>query len=192
MVHLVYLHGFLSSPFSKKAQDTAVWMAEQGLADYFHCPEIPMEPKAATEALLAARAKLGGEPVCYIGSSLGGYLATWLVEEYGDRAVLINPAVHPYILLKQYVGPQHNYYTGEIHQIDERYADDLHALERAVSDPSRYWLLTQTGDEVLDYREAVTKYRGSRQDVIEGGDHAFQDYGRWLPAIWAFAQESHA
>ncbi|TJZ77578.1 YqiA/YcfP family alpha/beta fold hydrolase [Chitiniphilus eburneus] len=189
MVHLLYLHGFLSSPFSKKAQETAVWMAEQGFSDYFHCPDIPMEPRAAADALLHALDRLKGEPTCFIGSSLGGYLATWLVEEYGGRAVLVNPAAHPYELLRQYVGPQHNYYTGETHVIDASYADDLRELNREIAQPDRYWLLLQTGDEVLDYREALDKYAGSRHTVIEGGDHSFQDYTRWLPAIWDFAQE---
>ncbi|GAB7128533.1 YqiA/YcfP family alpha/beta fold hydrolase [Amantichitinum ursilacus] len=189
MVHLMYLHGFLSSPFSQKAQDTAVWMAEQSLADYFHCPQIPMEPVAAGRVIQASIDKLGGEPVCFIGSSLGGYFANWAVEEGGGRAVLINPAVRPYELLRHYIGPQRNYQTGEIHHIDVGYGDQLRKYERPVSKPDQYWLMVQTGDTTLDYREAVERYPLSRQTVIEGGDHSFQNYVDWLPRIWEFAQE---
>ncbi|MBM3117644.1 YqiA/YcfP family alpha/beta fold hydrolase [Jeongeupia naejangsanensis] len=187
-VHLVYLHGFLSSPFSQKAQDTAVWMAEQRLADYFHCPQLPMAPEGAREALESAITRLHGAPFCLIGSSLGGYFATWAAEEYGSRAILVNPAIRPYELLKDHLGPQRNYQTGEYHVIDASFAPTLKSLERDVSDPRRYWLLAQTGDEVLDYREAVDKYAGCRQTVIDGGDHSFQNYPDWLPAIWDFAQ----
>ncbi|WP_432723334.1 hypothetical protein R0381_001163 [Jeongeupia wiesaeckerbachi] len=187
-VHLVYLHGFLSSPFSQKAQDTAVWMAEQRLADYFHCPQLPMAPQAACDAIDASIARLRGAPFCLIGSSLGGYLATWAAEEFGTRAILINPAVKPYELLNKHLGPQRNYQTGEYHVIDASFAPTLKSLERGISDPRRYWLLAQTGDEVLDYREAVDKYAGCRQTVIDGGDHGFQNYPDWLPAIWDFAQ----
>ncbi|WP_184101377.1 YqiA/YcfP family alpha/beta fold hydrolase [Silvimonas terrae] len=188
MVHLMYLHGFLSSPFSHKANETAVWMAEHGYSDYFHCPQIPMEPYEAVTEIRLAIDKLHGEPVCFIGSSLGGYFATWAVEEFGGKAVLVNPAVHPYVLINQYVGAQRNYQTGEIHQIDAVFGEHLKTFERTISDPERYWLMVQTGDETLDYREAVQKYAGSAQTVIEGGDHSFQRYGDYLPQIWNFAQ----
>ncbi|SMC29745.1 hypothetical protein SAMN02745857_04085 [Andreprevotia lacus DSM 23236] len=187
--HLIYLHGFLSSPFSQKAQDTAVWMAEQQLADYLHCPQLPMEPLACGELIRHEVEKLRGEKLCFIGSSLGGYFATWAVEEFGGKAVLINPAVRPYEELANHIGPQRNYQTGELYQIDLSFADTLRLYERVPTDLSRYWLLTQTGDEVLDYRHAVAKFAGSRQDVEEGGDHGFQNFARWLPAIWAFAQD---
>ncbi|KAF0811491.1 hypothetical protein IGB42_04022 [Andreprevotia sp. IGB-42] len=188
--HLIYLHGFLSSPFSQKAQDTAVWMAEQHLADYFHCPQLPMEPLACGELIREEVDKLRGEQLFFIGSSLGGYFAAWAVEEFGGRAVLINPAVRPYEELARHVGPQRNYQTGELYQIDLSYADTLKLYEREISDPSRYWLLAQTGDEILDYRLAVAKFAGSRQNIEEGGDHSFQHFPRWLPAIWEFAQET--
>ncbi|MDR3429735.1 YqiA/YcfP family alpha/beta fold hydrolase [Silvimonas sp.] len=188
MVHLMYLHGFLSSPFSQKANESAVWMAERGYSDYFHCPQLPMEPYEAGKEIQAALERLHGEQVCFIGSSLGGYFANWAVEEFGGKAVLVNPAVHPYIMIKQYVGQQRNYQTGEIHMIDAAFGEHLKTYERSVSDPSRYWLMVQTGDETLDYRESVTKYAGCAQTVIEGGDHSFQGFGEYLPLVWDFAQ----
>ncbi|WP_084187527.1 YqiA/YcfP family alpha/beta fold hydrolase [Andreprevotia chitinilytica] len=188
--HLVYLHGFLSSPFSQKAQDIAVWMAEQHLADYFHCPQLPMEPVAAGQLIRETVEKLQGERICFVGSSLGGYFATWAVEEFGGRAVLINPAVKPYEQLKHYIGPQRNYQTGELYSIEPGFADALRAYDRVPTDPSRYWLLTQTDDEVLDYREAVTKFAACRQTIEPGGNHGFVDFPRWLPEIWAFANQT--
>jgi uncharacterized protein len=186
MTTLIYLHGFLSSPLSQKAQDTAAWMAQQGLAAHYLCPSIPMEPQAAAQMLTDLLAPLNGD-FCLIGSSLGGFFATWAVEQFGGRAVLINPAVRPYALMDQYLGEQKNYQTGEIHYIDASFADKLCQLERKSSDASRYWLLAQTGDEVLDYRDAVQWYAGSRQTIVPDGDHSFIGYSDYLPAIWAFA-----
>ena len=132
--------------------------------------------------------RLAGKPVCVVGSSLGGFYATWAAETFGCRAVLLNPAVRPYEFVKDYTGPQRNYVTGEVQIVDASLADDLRAMERRPSRPSDYWLLVQTGDETLNYREAVRFYTGCRQTVIEGGEHGFSGYAEKLPQIWDFAQ----
>jgi uncharacterized protein len=124
--------------------------------------------------------------VSLIGSSLGGYYATWLAEKHGVRAVLVNPAVRPYELLAQYVGPQTNLYTGAHDVLTAGDIDALRALEVDRITPNRYLLMVQTGDEVLDYRAAVERYRGAEQQVIEGGDHGFSDFGEHLDAALAF------
>ena len=186
--HIVYLHGFLSSPLSEKAQQTGHWMAAQGLADHYHCPALPMSPRECATVIEQKIRELDGEKICMVGSSLGGFLATWAVEEFGlERAVLVNPAVRPYALIRQYLGPQQNYQTGEIHDIKAEYADDLLAFERAPSNTEGYWLLLQTADEVLDYRQAVDFYRGCHQSIEDGGNHSFVAYADWLPRIWEFA-----
>lgn len=186
--HLVYLHGFLSSPASKKARETADWMNEQGLAAQFHCPELPPTPLAVAKRLEQLFARLAGETICIVGSSLGGFYATWAAEEFGCRAVLLNPAVRPYDLLKDYIGPQRNYQTGEVQLVEAGFADDLRALERQPSRAENYWLLVQTGDETLDYRAAVAFYHGCRQSITIGGDHSYVGYADMLPHIWNFAR----
>ncbi|WP_273429362.1 YqiA/YcfP family alpha/beta fold hydrolase [Chitinibacter tainanensis] len=191
MTTLIYLHGFLSSPLSEKAQQTQAWMQAQGLAEQYLCPQLPMNPQQAIAQLRELLAPLAGD-FCLIGSSLGGFFATWAIEEYGGRAVLINPAVQPYTLIEQYLGPQQNYQTGEIHIIDASFALELRHYERRPSQAQRYWLLSQTGDEVLDYRHAVDYYQGCRQTILPGGDHGFIGYADWLPAIWAFANGTAA
>jgi predicted esterase YcpF (UPF0227 family) len=186
MTTLVYLHGFLSSPLSEKAQQTIAWMNENGLEKQLLCPQIPMHPQAAGELLQSIFAPLAGD-FCAVGSSLGGFFATWAAEEFGGRAVLINPAVKPYALIDRYLGPQQNYQTGEIHQIDSSFAIELHQFERRPTQLQRYWLLTQTGDEVLAYQDAVDYYQGCLQTILPGGDHSFIGFAQWLPEIWAFA-----
>ena len=123
-----------------------------------------------------------------VGSSLGGFYATWLAERYDANAIMINPSVQPFTDLERYLGSQHNLYTGEEYELTREHFAELAALRIGrITRPERYLLLTQTGDEVLDWREAVAYYGGAWQFVQGGGDHAFQDFESQIPAILRFA-----
>ena len=187
---IVYLHGFRSAPASIKARALGARMAERGLADRFWCEQLPVSPRAAIALAEAeiARARAAGLTPSVVGSSLGGYYATWLAERHGLRAVLVNPAVVAPLSLEAYVGTQTNLYTGESFDFTREHIDELRTLEvPAITRPERYWLLAETGDEVLDYRHAVQKYAGARQTVLEGGDHGFSRWNDYLDAVIAFA-----
>ena len=186
---LIYLHGFRSSPASAKATQLrqAVDALPSAMRPVLHIPDLQRSPLAAI-AQVAAVIEGAAEPVALIGSSLGGYYATHLAERYGTRAVCINPAVRPYVDLQPYLGVQTNLYTGEPFDVTVAHFDELRALRvEQLSAPERFFLLVETADEVLDYREAVAYYAGAWQYVRGGGDHAFQDYVNQLPAILRFA-----
>ncbi len=173
---IVYLHGFRSSPASQKAQTLARRMAERGLAELFWCEQLPFAPLQAIELAEQAIAAAPSRPTL-VGSSLGGYYATWLAEKHDLKAVLINP-----------VGSHTNLYTGERFEFTPGHVDDLRRIEvGTIRKPERFWLLVETADEVLDYRQAVLKYAGARQTVIEGGDHSFRHFGEFLDGILEFA-----
>jgi len=121
-----------------------------------------------------------------VGSSLGGYYASWLAEKYDLRAVLINPAVQAPTLLEGLIGRHANFHTGETFEFTAAHAEQLRALSPATVNPSRYLLLVETGDEVLDYRLAVEHYAGCRQIVLAGGDHSFTRFPDLLPQIIEF------
>ena len=185
---LVYIHGFNSSALSFKAGLVGSRMEALGRAADFVCPELthrPADAIAALEAIVGARLR-GTRDVALIGSSLGGYYATWLAETFGVRAVLVNPAVRPYELLKEAIGPQTNLYTGAKYEFTAAHLDELRALEVPHITPQRYLLIVRTGDEVLDYRQAVERYRGCEAIVEEGGDHGFSDFDRYLDRALAF------
>jgi uncharacterized protein len=180
---IVYLHGFNSSPQSHKAQVMGRYMQERGLGDRFACPALP--PLAAdaireSEALLAPN-------VCFVGSSLGGFYATYLAEKHAARAVLINPAIDPHVGLRAYLGPQRNLYTGEPYDLTDAHLREWEKLYVPRISPQRYLLIVETGDEVLDYRQAVERYAGADQLVIPGGDHSLQSFPQHLPRILRFA-----
>jgi uncharacterized protein len=180
---IVYLHGFNSSPRSHKAMLLQRYMEERGLAGQYACPALP---PLAREALARIEPLL--DPVtCLVGSSLGGFYATWLAEKHGLKAVLINPAIEPHVGLKAYLGPQQNLYTGEPYILTEAHLRDWGAIYASQVTPSRYLLLVETGDEVLDYRRALERYAGCEQVVIEGGDHSLRSFPEHLPRILRFA-----
>ena len=118
---------------------------------------------------------------------MGGFLSNWLVEQYGGKAVLINPAVAPYSLMADYLGPHVNPYTQERFEVTADHIALLRAMEpESVADATAYKVLLQTGDETLDYRLAEQRYTGSDLCIEEGGDHSFQGFERHLPAIFRF------
>ena len=142
---------------------------------------------APAEAMALLCAAVEKNPhAALIGSSLGGYYATYLAERYALRAVLVNPAVKPHALLRNHLGPQKNLYTGASYELTAQHVTELEALDTATIAPARYLLLTRTGDEVLDYRDAVEKYSGAMQRVIPGGDHGFGDFADYLDEALAF------
>jgi predicted esterase YcpF (UPF0227 family) len=181
---ILYLHGFNSSPQSHKAQVMGRYMAERGMAAEYACPALP--PLAA-DAIREIE-KLLRRPACLVGSSLGGFYATYLAEKHDARAVLINPAIEPHVGLRAYLGPQQNLHTGEPYVLTEAHLRECEKLYVPHINPRRYLLLVETGDEVLDYRHAVARYAGAEQVVIPGGDHSLQSFPQHLPRILEFCR----
>lgn len=181
---LIYIHGFNSAPASFKARLIGERMRTLGREHEYLVPALPHRPAEAMDLLCELLDKHPGAAL--VGSSLGGYYATYLAERFAVRAVLVNPAVGPYNLLRNHLGPQKNLYTGAEYELTAQHIAELEALETAVVTPERYLLLTRTGDEVLDYRDGVEKYRGARQHVIPGGDHGFDDFENYLDETLAF------
>jgi hypothetical protein len=180
---LIYIHGFNSSPASAKAKLVKARLEALGRGAEFVAPAVPPSPAQAADVLDALALRHRGAAL--IGSSLGGYYATWLAEKHAMKAVLLNPAVRPYELLAPMVGLQKRFHTGEEYVFTSGHVAELRALEVERISPSRYLLVVTTGDEVLDYRWAVERYRGCRQIVIEGGDHGLSDFGNYLDAVLA-------
>ena len=182
---IVYLHGFNSSPQSHKAQVLGKYMAERGRAAEYACPALP--PLAGDAIREIEKLKLDAG-TCFLGSSLGGFYATYLAEKHGARAVLINPAIEPHVGLRAFLGPQKNLHTGEPYELTQAHLREWEKLYVPRITPQRYLLLVETGDEVLDYRHAVARYAGAEQVVVHGGDHSLQSFPRHLPRILEFSR----
>ncbi len=186
MINILYMHGFNSSPQSMKAELTRKYFAKNYPQVNFYCPQIASSPNAAMAQLESLIAFAPEEPWLLVGSSLGGYFATYLAEKYQRPAVLINPAVKPFDLMHEYLGEQVNPYTQERYQVTEQHIAELKAVEEKNISKNNYLVMVQTGDEVLDYQQAVEKYRHCQLVIQQGGDHSFIDYENVLPSIASF------
>jgi predicted esterase YcpF (UPF0227 family) len=189
MPTLLYVHGFNSSPQSKKAQQTQSWFALNAPEITFICP--PLSPfannaMATLRTIIEDRAE---QPIYLVGSSMGGFFATCLIEHYNLRGVLINPAVSPGRGLNSWLGENTNYMTGEKWIFEPCHIDQYLELDAAIDSlayKNNYHVLLQSGDQVLDYRDAQIRYQGSSIVVEEGGDHSFINYEQHLAGIHQF------
>lgn len=184
---IVYLHGFNSSPASSKARQLGDYMASLGRLADFYCPALPNSPREAIIKIESTLARGGATSITLVGSSLGGFYATSLAEKHGWKAVLVNPAVHAHKLMRDALGVQTNWHTGEKWVLTEAHLAEMAALDvERITHPDRYLLLAQTGDDVLDYRDAVAYYQGATHIIEEGGDHGFAGFERHFQTILDF------
>ena len=186
---LLYLHGFRSSPRSFKAQLLAQRFAAEGRADQFLCPQLPVSPAESAALLLALTLRFGASELCLVGSSLGGYYATWLAERIGCRAVLLNPAIRPQRDLARHLGTQPVYYSDQTIEVVPEHLAELDALwVDTLTQRERYFLICAKGDEVLDWREMSARYHGARQTILEGSDHGLSDFADLIDSVLEFAR----
>ena len=184
---ILYLLGFRSSPLSMKSRLLAAQMQALGREAEWLCPQLPASPKLAIALALSLVKDVAPGDLTIIGSSLGGYYATWLAERLGCRAVLLNPAIVPLLDLERHVGVTTAFHSDEPFEFKRDYIDELRAYAvPAISRPERYFLIAATGDEVLDYRDMVAHYAGARQTVIDGGDHGISGFAAYLAPVLQF------
>jgi len=190
MHKLLYLHGFNSSPQSLKAQQISQYMSDNHCLDQLLCPQIPSVPEEARLFLeQLVEEALENYPLSFAGSSLGGYYATYLAEKYSGSAVLINPSVKPYETLSAHLGENKFYFDEGCWEFDESHIQQLKDMKvEKITEPERYLVLLQTGDETLDYREAELKYKNSQCIIEQGGDHSFVGLERFIPKIMQFSK----
>ncbi|KRB42334.1 MULTISPECIES: YqiA/YcfP family alpha/beta fold hydrolase [unclassified Acidovorax] len=186
--HLLYLHGFRSSPSSAKARQTAAHLAAHHPSVTVWCPQLPPSPRAAMAQVAQGIADWPRNSMAVIGSSLGGFYASWVAQHAGCPSVMLNPAVDPARDLARYIGEQTTWHNpNERFYFLPEYIAELQALDMRGRPPAAPELaIIAKGDEVLDWREMVGRYPQAQQVVLEGGDHALGNYGEYLPLVSQF------
>jgi predicted esterase YcpF (UPF0227 family) len=192
----VYLHGFLSSPDSKKAQELIQYFKNNNLQNQLRIPCLSFEPeqaiKQAQEAIHSLYEQEGIQQVFVMGSSLGGFYATYLGQTEKIKAVLVNPAVRPFELFDKYLGPNKHYYDGQTYILEMKHIEQLQALDvKNLDNPEHFLLLQQTGDETLDYRQACAKYRSCPSWLEAGGSHSFDGFIERLDMVFNFITQEN-
>lgn len=184
---LLSLHGFHSSPSSFKARQMDEYLTLNHPEIRFLCPQLPVFPQDMWELVESIFEEHKGTEIAVMGSSLGGFLATKVAEQFAVKVLLINPAVSPDLLLTKYQGEQTHPYLLQKYNIDQSYINQLRTLNvNSLTNPELAWVLLQEGDEVLDYQEALNKYQGSKITCESGGDHSFVGFERYLAEIIHF------
>jgi uncharacterized protein len=185
--HLLYLHGFRSSPRSTKARLMSAWVSANRPDLVWWCPQLPASPRDAMAMVLARLNTWPAERMAVIGSSLGGFYACVVAEELGCRAVLLNPAVDPTQDLARHIGETTAWHSDDPFIFRPEYIAELRAMTPAVlTDPRRYFAIIAKGDEVLDWRAMTARCAGCTVKLLEGGDHALSDFSDHLPDVLAF------
>jgi predicted esterase YcpF (UPF0227 family) len=186
LTHLLYLHGFRSSPQSFKARWMADWVARQRPDLVWVCPQLPPSPADALAEIRRLSADWPVATSAVIGSSLGGFYATVLAEELGCRAVLVNPAVDPARDLAAHIGRQTMYHSAdESFDFRAEYVDELAAMTPDVTlkHPLNILAIVAKGDEVLDWREMTARYAHGPLKLIAGSDHGLADFESHVPDL---------
>ena len=193
--HLLYLHGFRSSPFSMKAQKVAARTQAAHPGVSFWCPQLPPSPREAMALVMQGTAHWPRTSMAVVGSSLGGFYARWLALQTGCKAVLLNPAVFPARDLLKYVGEQTSWHDPDEHFVFQPgYVDELRVLEadiqalaaRQPATPATQFAIIAQGDEVLDWREMMAFCAGGAIRLLPGSDHAISDFDGHIDAVFGF------
>lgn len=183
---LVYLHGFLSSPASPKAQAFARAARSRGM----RC-RIPNLNFASMEdfpdALWREVADLKEGTWALVGSSLGGFYAALMAARVPVRTILVNPAVCPWRHAAPYLGRTVRAADGSDVGVTAAWLEKLRELAPCgLAAPRDVLVMLTTGDEVLDGREALRAFPGSPAYVVSGSDHAVSDIARYIDALFLF------
>ncbi|HWP18109.1 MAG TPA: YqiA/YcfP family alpha/beta fold hydrolase [Burkholderiaceae bacterium] len=190
VTHLLYLHGFRSSPLSAKARQVAArvqGLRASGRPIEWWCPQLPPSPAQAVALIASGTQAWPPATMAVVGSSLGGFYATVLAERRRCRAVVLNPAVDPARDLAAYIGEQRFWHTEDRFYFRPEYVEELRRLTPGpLADPARYLAVIAKGDELLDWREMHARYAGAHLRLIDGSDHALSDFDAHIDAVFEF------
>lgn len=154
------------------------------------CPQLPPSPQEAMDMVADGIRDWPAAHMAVIGSSLGGFYATWVAHQKGCPSVLINPSSYPDRDLARHIGELSSWHDPEVRFFFKpEYIPQLQALSLQGKRPAGPELgIFAKGDELLDWHEMVARYPLAEQILVEGGDHALSDFNAYISDISAFLQ----
>ena len=183
---LIYFHGFASSSESNKANVIKSYLSKKLNKTYIYIPDLNNNFQKAIKETNSFIDECD-KPILFMGSSLGGYYASYYADIYKSKAIVINPAIPPLKNFEQYLGENENYSTGEKFIITPQDIKFLRSLEPNKSNNHKNLLvLLESGDVVLNYNDTISYYSGSHIDVCFGGSHSYESIDKKLEKILHF------
>jgi len=187
MKNILYLHGFASSSDSTKANLFKEFVNSHKDLNVL-TPDLPNNLIGWSKLIEELCEK--HNPVAFIGSSMGGFYSTFFARKLGATDVLLNPAVLPADGMKNYLGKNNNYATGEEFIMKNDEIEHLKLMEMKIKknkySNDRTMVLLESGDEVLNYKDAVNFYSGAHIKIISGGSHSLDSFSNYLDSILKF------
>lgn len=180
---VIYLHGFRSSPASQKGK---ILKSAFEARETFLAPDLNRSPNEVKSVLIDLVSGISPDTICLIGSSLGGFYATWLAEKIGCKAVLLNPATHPWEVVRQHLGVQTIHGTDRTIEVKPEFEAEMLSMAAKPTNAHRYLVFLSTDDEVLDWHRAQRQYADCEQVILEGNNHQIEHFETCLARIEQF------
>ena len=183
---IIYLHGFNSSSSSSKAQLCKKYLTDKGIGDKILIPDLPLSTNKVVnliEMLISENEIIG-----FIGSSMGGFYCCHFANKYNLKGVYINPVVDDHLpSMLNIVGSYENFNNGKKDTFSMNDYENLKKYSTPMlTSPKNHFLLAQEGDEVLDQRLSLKKFKESRIDSSKNGNHQFKNFEDKIEQIFDF------
>ena len=173
---ILYFHGFKSSSDSTKAKDLHKFISRRTRNTILITPNIHDNFHDAHDQIINL-IESNQPNIFFMGSSLGGYYASFFSQKYNKKAVLINPAIPPLKDFEMHLGKNKNYSNGNKFIITKNDIDYIRSLSyKKILKPKNLMILLESGDEILNYNDTSSYFSGSHIDILYGGDHSYSSF----------------
>ena len=173
---ILYFHGFKSSSKSSKAQSLKNFIAKNTKNTKIIIPDLDDNFQNAHNQI-EELIRLSGSNIIFMGSSLGGYYASYFSQKLKKKAVLINPAVHPLKDFEVHLGENENYSSGNKFNISSKEISFVRTLSyKKLLTPNDLLILLESGDEILKYNKSASYFSGAYIDIAFGGNHSYSSF----------------
>ena len=173
---ILYFHGFKSSSDSTKAKDLHKFISKRTKNTILITPNIHDSFHDAHDQIINL-IESNQPNISFMGSSLGGYYASFFSQKFNKKAVLINPAIPPLKDFEMHLGKNKNYSNGNKFIITKNDIDYIRSLSyKKILKPKNLMILLESGDEILNYNDASSYFSGSHIDILYGGDHSYSSF----------------
>jgi predicted esterase YcpF (UPF0227 family) len=178
---IIYIHGFGGSGAGSKAKIfKELFKAENR---DFIAPSLSYIPELAISTLKELIESYRGD-IYLIGSSLGGYYATYLSKlPKVKRVVLLNPSTQPEKSLKRFLGLGVTFYDESRFEWNVNHIESLKRFKVNSFDRDKFLVVLQSDDELIDYRVAKEMFKDVNMIVASGGGHSFTGVENYFDEI---------